>query len=114
MPCGIRLHAHVPRGDGEQQRRLVPEAVGPALEAVPAAEPSVAEQHLDPVRALAEQVLDVVGEDLQALSIGRETRHQLVIADAPPLRNTSTSPCAVTARVADSGTTSRAKSVASS
>ncbi len=70
-----------PGVDREEQRGLVAEAVGAPLEPVPPAEPAVAQQHLDAVRARSEQRGDVVREDLQALAVRREAGDELVVAD---------------------------------
>ena len=58
-----------------------PKPSAPALEPVPAAEPAVAQQHLDAVDARAEQSGDVVREHLQALAVRREAGDELVLAD---------------------------------
>ncbi len=82
VPRGIRHDPHVAGLDREQQCGLVAEAVGAPLEAVPTAEPAVAEQHLDAVGARAQEVGDVVREHLQAFAVRREARNELIIADA--------------------------------
>ena len=65
----------------EQQSGPRPPAVGPALEAVPAPEPTVGEQHHDRVRTRAEEGRDVVGLDLEPFAVGGEARRQLEVAD---------------------------------
>ena len=82
LPRGIRHDPNLPGVDREEQRGLGAEPAGAPLEPVPTAEPAVAQQHLDAVRARPQQRSDVVRGHLQALAVRREAGDEFVIADA--------------------------------
>jgi hypothetical protein len=76
---GLRPGGVVDRG---QEGGFGAETVGPALEAVPAPEPSVGQQGGNNVFATDQQVRDVPLLHLEALPVGREAGSQFVIAHA--------------------------------
>ncbi len=84
-PVGSGRHRARTDRDLAEERDGRAVVVRALIDAVTPAEPSVAEQDRPTVRAVRQEVGDVVGLYLKGRGVGREARSQLEVADAPTI-----------------------------